>query len=307
MTGVRSYRLRAVAAAGVLLGTVSIGMPAASATYPGQNGRIAFMKNGDIYTVRADGTGQRRLTSTGDNDHPVWNAVGTKLAFDSRRTGNYDVYVMDADGSHLVQVTRRSTSERLPYWSPDGRQLAFTSDRLGAPQVFRIRSGAPFGESVQLTTKFSGGGFFSLTWSPDGRTIYGGYFSSDVDGDTVASLYRFAAVDGSRLTYVLRGFQPDVRPQGDRIAYEGPDFINVYTADRDGTAVRQVTHDTDPNQYGDIYNPWPSWSPNGALLAFGHINGQAPAEDGLYIARSDGTGKRLLVPGGLHPAWQPRP
>lgn len=307
MIRIDSCRLRAVVTAGVLLAAVSTGVPAAQATYPGQNGRLAFVKNFDIYTIQPDGSGLRRLTRTGDNADPAWNAAGTKLAFDSGRAGNEDVYVMDADGSHVVQVTRRFSREVLPYWSPDGRQLAFTSDRLGAPQVFRIRSTAPFGEPVQLTAKFDGGGFYSLTWAPDGRSIYGGYFSSDFDGDTVTSLYRFSAVDGSRLTYVLRGFQPDVRPQGDRIAYEGPDFINVYTANLDGTGIRQVTHDIDPNGYGDVYNPWPTWSPNGRLLAFSHVDGQAPTRGGIYVARADGTGRRLLVAGGFHPAWQPRP
>lgn len=70
----------------------------------------------------------------------------------------------------------------------------------------------------------------------------------------------------------------------------------------------QVTHDTDPRQFGDVWNLDPTWSPNGALLAYGHINGQGdPANNGLYVSRSDGTGVRLLVAHAYQPAWQPRP
>jgi TolB protein len=306
--GVRIRRLSTGAVASVVAaGSLLVVAPAASATFPGRNGRIAFVDSGgDISTVRSDGTGFRRLTSTGDNGDPAWNPAGTKIAFHSRRTGNGDLFIMDADGSHLVQVTHRTTDEGNPQWSADGRQLAFTSDRTGAPQIFRIPVLPSIGTSVQLTAKFDGAGFFSVAWAPDGSTIFGGFISSDFDGDDVTSLYRFSAVDGSRLRYVTSGEEPDVRPQGDRIVYRAGAYTNVFTANLDGTGVVQVTHDT-PRASGDVWNPDPTWSPSGALLAYTHIDGAHPTENGLYVSRADGTGARRLLRNGGSPAWQPRP
>jgi len=306
---IRALRTAAVASV-VVAGSLMAVAPSASATFPGRNGRIAFVLgnangNTEIATIRPDGTGLRVLTATGDNGAPAWNPSGTKIAFQSRRTGNYDVYVMDADGSHLVQVTHRSTYEANPQWSADGRQLAFTSDRTGAPQIFRIPVLPSIGMPVQLTAKYDGGGFFSLAWDPDGRTILGSYATSDFDGDSVLSLYRFSAVDGSRLRFVRPGEEPDIRASDGRIVYRDH-YINVYTANRDGTGVVQVTHDTDPRQYGDVWNPNPTWSPDGALLAYTHIDGSAE-DDGLYVSRPDGTGARRLLVNGGNPAWQPRP
>lgn len=290
----------------VALGLLTVAAPSASATFPGRNGRIAYVGNDfDIHTVRPDGTGDRRLTSTGINLEPAWNPAGTKIAFTSSRTGNSDLFIMDADGSHLVQVTRRATDERNPQWSPDGRQLAFTSDRTGAPQIFRIAAEPPFGIPVQLTAKFDGGGFFSLAWAPDGRTILGGFSGTDRYLNDVVSIYRFSAVDGSRLRYVTSGQEPDVRPQGDRIVYRGGDYTNIYTANRDGTGEIQVTHEP-VTASGDVWNADPTWSPDGALLTYFHADGGHPDRSGVYVSKPDGTGARLLVDG-ADPAWQPRP
>lgn len=304
---ISTHRLSTAAvASAVAVGSLLAAAPSASATFPGRNGRIAFVDGTlNISTIRPDGTGVRRLTSGGYADNPAWNSAGTKIAFERRHDGNSDVYIMDADGSHVVQVTHRTTDEGNPQWSPDGRQLAFTSNRTGAPQIFRIPVLPSIGTSVQLTAKFDGGGFFSLAWTPDGRTIVGGFLSSDFDGDAVTSLYRFSAVDGSRLRYVTSGEEPDVRPQGDRIVYRAGAYTNVFTANLDGTGVVQVTHDT-PRASGDVWNPDPTWSPSGALLAYTHIDGAHLTENGLYVSRADGTGARRLLRNGGSPAWQPR-
>lgn len=91
------------------------------------------------------------------------------VAFHSDADGDYDLYVMEADGAPIFQVTNDPADDRWPTWSPDGERLAFMSDRDGEYfdiYVVEIRSG-----EVQryTTSEFSDDAW--PEWSPDGRTI----------------------------------------------------------------------------------------------------------------------------------------
>jgi uncharacterized delta-60 repeat protein len=66
------------------------------------------------------------LTSAGQNSAPKWSPDGSKIAFTSNRNGNYEVYVMNADGSSQTRLTSTAVDEGLPEWSPDGTMIAFT-------------------------------------------------------------------------------------------------------------------------------------------------------------------------------------
>ena len=97
--------------------------------------RIAFRSLRGAYQIavmNANGSGQVSLTdSTGNDQAPVWSPDGSKITFFSRRTGNAEVYVMNADGSGLRRLTNNGcgTSNMFaPAWSPDGTRIVFYSD-----------------------------------------------------------------------------------------------------------------------------------------------------------------------------------
>ncbi len=77
--------------------------------------------------MNADGTSPVRLTLHPAIDtNPEWSPDGSRIAYDSNRTGNMDVFTMAAaDGSGRVQVTSDPNGEGGASWSPDGTQLAF--------------------------------------------------------------------------------------------------------------------------------------------------------------------------------------
>ena len=76
------------------------------------------------------------LTSADDDDasrQASWSSDGKQLAYSSRKNGDFDIWIMDSDGSSKVRVTRLQGDEGKPVWSPDGQTIAFVcSDCLGA-------------------------------------------------------------------------------------------------------------------------------------------------------------------------------
>src|SRR5688572_5154761 len=111
-----------------LLGAVLLMLPApaAHASYPGLNGKIAFHdmpganNDEDIFVMEPNGSGQTAITGPPLNERgPVWSPDGTRIAFDL----NSDVHVMNADGSGVINLTPGTFSaDTSPTWSPDGGQ-----------------------------------------------------------------------------------------------------------------------------------------------------------------------------------------
>src|SRR5947209_11175878 len=97
---------------------------------------------------------------------PVSAADQPQLLFTSNRTGNFQSFLMNADGTAAKNLTNTATDETYPAWSPDGKKIAFTSARAGNRQVFVMD--ADGGNVKQLTKDHTSR---APTWSPDGKKI----------------------------------------------------------------------------------------------------------------------------------------
>lgn len=142
--------------------------------------RIAFAGgrdgNSEIYVLTVPDAfeagelpGVIRLTddSASDGD-PAWSPDGGRIAFVSNREGNQDVYVMNADGSGVVNLTQSpAAQDRGPAWSPDGRRIAFDSDRGGNQEIYSMN--ADGSAVIRLTLNFVPDS--DPAWSPDGDRI----------------------------------------------------------------------------------------------------------------------------------------
>jgi Tol biopolymer transport system component len=139
------------------------------------------------YVMRPDGSGVRRI-SRHDVEYPAWSPDGSKIAFMAQESGaaannpDYNIFVMDADGSNIRRLTESPGEDGWPAWSPDGSRIVFASARddcavSQAPDCLGTGDLGPWldvwimsadGSHLRrVTTEF--GQFFA--WSPDGREI----------------------------------------------------------------------------------------------------------------------------------------
>jgi Tol biopolymer transport system component len=243
--------------------------------------RIAFTRssNGDgqIVVMNADGTGVSRLTQDDatDNYAPAWSPDGRRIVFVSRPKGHEtgsDIYLMDADGSDLRQLTRTAAREERPAWSPDGARILFASDRDGGFQLYTMD--ADGGNQTRVTS--GPGQSWSPAWSPDGRRIA---FVSDREGS--AAIYVMDA-DGGNTRRVSEGRSrtdaPAWSPDGGKIVFtvnrEGND--SLYVVDADGGDPTNLSNNP------GLGSSLAAWSPDGARIAYAGQGHAARPKDVLH-------------------------
>ena len=149
-------------------------------------GSIDLPYNPDIWVIDADGGNPRNLTNHHAIDRsPAWSPDGTQIAFHSNRNrdwefehsgiwGDWEIYVMNTDGANLINLTNHPAGDLSPAWSPDGKQIAFSSNRDGNREVYVMNADGT--NPINLTNHPASDG--SPAWSPDGKQIA---FSSDRD------------------------------------------------------------------------------------------------------------------------------
>lgn len=234
-----------------------------------------FTGNKEIYTVDADGQGQRQITKNKSiNLKPEWNATGTAIAYTSYAAGNPDLYVADLAKGAIRRVSNRAGVNIGGSFSPLGDILALTLSPGGDSEIFTIDPYA--GRELARLTK-SPGIDVSPSWSPDGSQIA---FVSERSGSP--QIYVMGA-DGSnphRVTFAgAQNTDPAWSPKGDRIAFVSREgHFDVFTVRTDGTGMERVTQ-------GQGDNEDPSWSPDGNYVAF-----SSTREGGahIWIASADG-------------------
>ena len=140
------------------------------------------LESGSIYIMDFDpatGTARNlfRLTNGEGNDTwPTWSPDGKRIAFQSDRDGNLDIWVINVDGSGLTNLTKSPREDEHPAWSPDGTKIAFTSRREGNRDIWVMNAN---GSNPENLTREPGRDRYAM-WSPDGTKIA---FNTNRDGN----------------------------------------------------------------------------------------------------------------------------
>jgi serine/threonine protein kinase/Tol biopolymer transport system component len=168
----------------------------------------------DLFLVRTDGSGLRQLTDDTFRDRqPRWSPDGSRLVFQSDRSGRYELWSLRKDGSGLEPVTRTIGSPlAYPVWSPDGRRLALAVATRGAA-LLDLALPLERRKPVPLPPiPGEGQTFYAVAWSPDGKWLAGSAESSDSRSLPGVVLYSLESKSYRRLT--THGEVPRWMPDG---------------------------------------------------------------------------------------------
>lgn len=259
-----------------------------------RNGLVAFSTGKDIFVIRPDGKGLKRVTENGLHDRsPAWAPGGKRLSFSCRGTKQVDrdICLISPDGSKLRSLTRDETPDQTSSWSPDRRRLVFSRDTVSGSQIFVIDRD---GENLaQLTHNPVSA--FSPKWSLDGqRILFTGWGPTSTDIFTIR-------VDGTEETNLTMSSETessgDWSPTGASIVFdrliEGTGY-RIFTSAADGTGVMPL----------GVAGNSPTWSPNGRRILATRLQGNFLR---CFSIRTDGTGERHISPRIMDcysPDWQ---
>lgn len=260
----------------------------------------------------------RRLTST-VTAYPFPAPDGSRIVFQSNVTGNFELYVANADGRARQRLSELPGDKVTPVWSPDGRWIAFAANPEGQSEIFVI---AADGTGLRRVTDHPGDDSHPH-WSADGMRIF---FNSARGTPDLTAPWASQWHD----IYSMRPDGSDIRrhtncrsvctygspsPDGRRIVFrktiDGPGMSwdltlgsrnsEVFVADLDGSNERNLSRSA-------AFDGWPRWSPDGSLVVFAS-NRAGPAGTGqIFLASVDGGTITQVTRGRwshVQPAWSP--
>jgi TolB protein len=249
----------------------ALAAPVAAQAPDGVDGRVLFVKSGDPWVL--DASGPRAFASGGTFSQPSWAPDGASLAYVYRGTNFADIFITDDQGQSQTRLTDSQSTildnndwNMRPAWSPDGKLIAYVSDKTSTFPVLWLMNGADgTGRHAVVLPGLQEEAVDALAWSPDGTQLAITLFNEP--GPTQIAVVPLNATGrqvGKVVTDLTGGaLDPSWSPDGNWLAFAGRDAyaVEAYVAHPDGTAVSRLTSD------GQLARS-PAWSPDGRHIAY---------------------------------------
>jgi len=238
------------------LGSISI-----SPRVSPDNSRIAFASLGrEGWAIRMYSLELGRMVSFpggstgGANQSPAWTADGNRIAFSSSRSGDPEIWIVDANGSNPHRITYFKGPDVSPTWNPKtNAQLAWVSGRTGLPQIYIMDQD---GSNVHRMT--DGGYAVSPSWSPNGQFLtfsWNRKYGPGAPGGQDIYVMDIASMRWLQLTHDAGSNDfPSWAPDGRHIVFQRQlgSQTDIWSMLADGTEQHQLTHSGN--------NSMPNWS-----------------------------------------------
>jgi Tol biopolymer transport system component len=283
---------------------------------PADNGRIAYVSNGQLWTIEPNGSDPRAIsTGPGIKGLPMWSRDGTKIAYlvygDAYSRTTASLFIADADGSHARALASNEEALRYASWSPTGQSIAFSHWITYPGQRDRIFVATLAGSDQARQVGDPDMSAYDPAFSPDGARIL---FRSDLnetgfalqimkaDGSGILRLSGTVVAIGWEDEYGTRGF--DWSHDGTRILFSGnesgdPHVPNdLYVVKPDGVNPPQRITGGESTEYAA------TWSPTGdRILYLRELEHVVEA----VVMNSDGTNARVVARdiAPISPQWSP--
>ena len=204
-----------------------------------------------------------------------------------------NIFLVDIKTGDAVNLTKSIGNDRYPAVSPDGKLMAFTSDRDGEYNLYLYEFTS--GLTKQLTFREKGEVCYMPSWANDNKTIV---FGMHGEKPLMAAI----SIDGGDINIIGLGHDPAISPDGKKIVYtsEGKGCYFVSTCNFDGSNNKQIT--LNENTVGAVF---PTWSPDGLWVAYADMTG---GKLEIFKCKPDGTQIKQLTHLNKFctpPAWSP--
>jgi TolB protein len=221
------------------------------------------------------------------NYDPSFSPDEKRIVYISQLQGREQLFIMNADGSHSIQLTHDDADHEDPAWSPDGKRIAFVylKDSLEVVAVMNV-DGTGVQELTPRTVRT-----IHPAWSPDGTRIA---YCTDDDlrppHKNPAEIYS-VDVNSKQIVRLISGgvnTYPAWSPDGKRIAFRrmlGEMNSEVFIANSDGTEARNLTNHP-------AFDGWPAFSPDGSQIAFASNRNSSYQ---VFVMNADGSNVRLVA------------
>ena len=255
-----------------------------------------------VNTTGAQSYQEQILTNHAAQDrYASYSPDGKRILFESDRSGNWDVFILNPDDGQVEQLTFEGNDQRRPDWHPGGDRVVYESILEDQTQLIELNLSTKKNRRIDLSG-LTGQPVFA-NYSPDGKLIA----LSEKFSDDHAQLIVIDSLGKVVHRYEnggYRSFYPKWSPDGQSFTYFSRHETSnqddeIYIISLDGSSEQRLTH-------WSTHNFCPSWSPDGLRIAY--VTSMEDRRPEIYIMQADGTDQIRITDnedGDTLPSWSP--